>query len=131
MALTPEDLKAIEGIIPAIVEKTLLAQREMRMSEAAARQKAEKEKNPETKLYLVHDHVRVALPDERGRTILTEVFYAFVTSKDHDSVYFGGAKAIVVALGDRKLEKPVPLFLRPHVSLAEVEESIFESFPTV
>lgn len=86
--------------------------------------------NPKvTKLYLVSmgGH-HIAFPDEIGRAIFTQAFYARITLREKDT--FFSQRVEVIAYGDgQKLKSPISLLLTSLsvVGLAEVPESVLKA----
>jgi hypothetical protein len=108
-----------------------LAQWDLSRRERAMQNRSQEEAvNPVvTKLYLVSlgGH-HVAFPDERGRAIFTQAFYARIPMRDKDS-FFTSQRVKVIAYGDgQRLKEPVSLVLTSLsvVGLAEVPESTLE-----
>jgi hypothetical protein len=115
-----EEIKLL--INEALAEWDLGRRERMRVTRAQ-----EETANPvTTKLYLVSlgGH-HIAFPDERGRAIFTQAFYARIAMRDKDSYY--SQRVEVIAYGDgQRLGEPISLVLSnlSVVGLAEVPETV-------
>lgn len=122
MAFTDEDKKELTVLIADAMDSHRERRRLLYAEEAA--------RNPEkidTKLYLITIQGRIAFSDERGRSILHDVFYGRVTVKNGE-VPYGSMKATAVAFGDGKLlDKPVTVMLPHSPFMVEVDEGFLET----
>lgn len=84
-----------------------------------------------TKLYLITMGGRIAFPDERGRSILHETFYARVPIKENEgplSGSFYGGRIEVVAFGDGKmLDRSVGVLISGSPIMVEVDDGFLET----
>jgi hypothetical protein len=121
--LTDQDKLEVAEIVKRELEADFHRRRELRLQSDAERQ-AKKT----TKLYLVSLHSNViAFPDEKGRAILSQAFYAKVTIDEDHSFYSGEVE--VIAHGDgRRLSNPLKTIITGTavVGLTEVPETILK-----
>lgn len=120
MSFTAEQKDELKALLIQVMD----SERERRMERA----RKEREENPpqkDVKLYLVtlSGH-QIAFPDERGRAVLNQTFYARVPMNKNDPSFYGG-RIEVVAFGDgRRLEKTIGVVLASHVAaMVEADES--------
>lgn len=127
---TDEDRKELARIIAEVLDEERERRRKRFLEE-------KKDEPPtDTRLYLITTGSRsIAFPDERGRAVLNDVFYARVKVKVQDgmppepvSAYLGGGRVEVVAYGDGKLLKhPIGAVLPGGYVMVEVEEGFLET----
>jgi hypothetical protein len=120
---TEEQKSELSSIVIAAMD----GERDRRMARAME-ERAEKPPDKDVKLYLVSlSHHQIAFPDDRGRAVLHQSFYARIPMRKEDPQFYGG-RIEVVAFGDgKRLEAPVGVVLSGSVAaLVEVSESQIE-----
>ena len=132
MAFTSEDKAELALLIAQAMDE----ERDRRRKKYLAEQKEQDAVHPalETKLYLMttSPHSRVAFPDEKGRAVLHETFYARVTRKTsapHASFALWDVEEMTaVAFGDGKLlDKPFRVVMNTLPFMTEIEPGFLET----
>lgn len=124
MPFTDEDKSELSRLITEALDNERERRRKRFLEEQAA--------NPprlNTKLYLITlGHHQIAFPDERGRAVLSDVFYARVTFKEDTMRGFYGGRVEVIAFGDGKLlPRPIGAEIPGGACMVEVDEGFLET----
>jgi hypothetical protein len=123
--LTNEEKTELRSLIAEVMD----SDRERRRQRFLEESKARSEAPITTRLHLITVHGRIAFPDERGRAVLNDVFYARVPLDESGKVggFFSG-RVEVVAFGDGKLlPKPIGVILQGGSFMSEVAEGFLET----
>lgn len=127
MSFSPED----KAELSKLITDALNNEGERRRTHYLEEQKANPPK-VNTSIYLLTfpAHERIAFPDEKGRAILHDTFYARVTTKGNEETpsIWGTTYIEAIAFGDGKLlDRPVKVVV-PHLPvMVEVREGFLET----